>query len=196
MSQLMTKKEIAASLGVSTKTVTRHIQDLNLEGTKVGRALAYTEAQVKKIAESSGKSIERKNLVKLAKSEAEAAKLADEGHAEAYDEILRRLDTLAASSDNFVTNSYLVSALKPITENMLDSVTALKALSGVTETVEIMTQKLDSMDKKLDKVLYFAQHTKEINYQKFAEMIADVFAERYLKPSDENIVHFPTRKMS
>lgn len=195
MSQLMTKKEIADCLRVSTKTVSRHIQDLGLQGTKVGRSLAYTEAQVKKIAESSGKSIERKNLIKLAKSAAEASKLADESHAKDYDEIIRKLDALAASSDNFVTNSYLVSALKPITENMMDSVTALKALSGVTETVEIMTQKLDSMDKKLDKVLYFAQHTKEINYQKLAEMIADVFAERYLN-SSEKVVHFPNRKMS
>lgn len=194
MSQLMTKKEIADCLGVSTKTVSRHIQDLNLSGTKVGRALAYTEAQVKKIAESAGKSIERKNLIKLAKTEAEASKLADEGHAKDYDEIIQKLDSLAASSDNFVTNSYLVAALKPITENVTDSVTTLKALSGVTETVELMTQKLDSMDKKLDKVLYFAQHTKEINYRKFAEMVADVFADRYL--SSDKVVHFPNRKMS
>lgn len=195
MSQLMTKKEIADSLGLSTKTVSRHIQDLNLSGKKVGRALAYTESQVKKIAESTGKSIERKNLINLAKLEAKASALADGSHAKDYDEIIRKLDALASSSDNFVTNSYLVAALKPITENVTDSVTTLKELAGVTETVELMAQKLDSMDKKLDKVLYFAQHTKEINYQKLAEMIADVFAERYLN-SSEKVVRFPNRKMS
>lgn len=194
MSQLMTKKEIADSLGVSEKTVSRHIKDLNLSGTKVGRALAYTESQVKKIAESTGKSIERKNLINLAKSEARASALADESHAKDYDEIIQKLDSLAASSDNFVTNSYLVAELKPITDGVMDSVTTLKTLSGITETVELMNHKLDSMDKKLDKVLYFAQHTKEINYRKFAEMVADVFADRYLS-SDKN-VHFPNRKMS
>lgn len=195
MSQLMTKKEIADSLGVSTKTVSRHIQDLGLQGKKVGRALAYTEAQVKKIAESAGKSIERKNLIKLAKTEARASKLADESHAEVYDEIIKKLDSLASASDSFVTNSYLIAALKPLTNGITDSLTTLKALSGVTETVELMTQKLDSMDKKLDKVLYFAQHTKEINYQKLAEMIADVFAERYLN-SSEKVVRFSNRKLS
>lgn len=198
MSQLMTKKEIADCLNVSTKTVSRYIQDLGLQGTKVGRALAYTEAQVKKIAESSGKSIERKNLINFAKSKAKASKLADKGHAEAYDEIIKKLDSLVAVSDSFVTNSYLVAALKPIIDGidgMTDPVAAIKALSGVTETVKIMAQKLDSMDKKLDKVLYFAQHTKEINYQKLAEMTADVFAERYLN-SSEKVVRFPSRKMS
>lgn len=195
MSKLMTKKEIAACLDLSEKTVSRHIKDLNLSGKKVGRALAYTESQVKKIAESTGKSIERKNLINFAKTKAKASKLADESHAENYDEIIRKLDALSASSDNFVTNSYLVAALKPITDGMTDSVTTLKALSGVTETVELMTQKLDSMDKKLDKVLYFAQHTKEINYRKLAEMTADIFAERYLN-SSEKVVHFPNRKMS
>lgn len=194
MSQLMTKKEIADCLGVSTKTVSRHIQDLGLKGTKAGRALAYTETQVKKIAESAGKSIERKNLIGLAKSEAKASKLADEGHAETYDEILRKLDALAASSDDFVTNAYLVSALKPITEKMTDSVTTLKELAGVAETVGLLSQKLDAVDKKLDEVLRFTKNVKSVNYQKLAETIADVLAERYLK--SENIVHFPKRKLS
>lgn len=194
MSRLMTKKEIADCLGVSTKTVSRHIQDLNLRGTKVGRALAYTEAQVKKIAESSGKSIERKNLIQLAKSEAKASKLADEGHAKDYDEILRKLDALAASSDNFLTNSYLVSALKPITEGVTDSVTTLKTLSDAVSTVNLMSKKLDAVDKKLDEVLRFTKSVKSVNYQKLAEMIADVLAERYL--SSDKVVHFPKRKLS
>lgn len=194
MSQLMTKKEIADSLGVSTKTVSRHIQDLNLRGTKVGRALAYTEAQVKKIAESSGKSIERKNLIQLAKSEAKASKLADESHAEAYDEILRKLDALAASSDNFVTNSYLVAALKPITEGMNDSTATLKELSGVADAVGLLSQKLDAVDKKLDEVLHFTKNVKSVNYEKLAEKIADILAERYL--SSDKVVRFPNRKLS
>lgn len=193
MSQLMTKKEIATSLGVSTKTVSRHIQDLKLNGTKVGRALAYTESQVKKIAEATGKSVERKNLIRLAKTEARASKLADEGHAEAYDEILRRLDALTASSDDFVTNSYLVSALKPITEKMTDSVTTLKELAGVAETVGLLSQKLDAMDKKLDEVLGFTKNVKNVNYQKLAETIADVLVERL---SSDKIVQFPNRKLS
>lgn len=194
MSRLMTKKEIADCLGVSTKTVSRHIQDLNLRGTKVGRALAYTEAQVKKIAESSGKSIERKNLIQLAKSEAKASKLADEGHAKDYDEILRKLDALAASSDNFVTNSYLVAALKPITEGMNDSTATLKELAGVADAVGLLSQKLDAVDKKLDEVLDFTKNVKSVNYEKLAKKIADILAERYL--SSDKVVRFPNRKLS
>lgn len=193
MSQLMTKKEIADCLRVSTKTVSRHIQDLGLQGTKVGRSLAYTENQVKKIAESSGKSIERKNLIKLARSEAEASKLADESHAKDYDEIIRRLDTLAASSDDFVTNSYLVSALKPLTEKMTDSATMLKELAGVADAVGLLAQKLDAVDKKLDEVLGFTKNVKNVNYQKLAETIADVLVERL---SSDKIVQFPNRKLS
>ena len=194
MSQLMTKKEIADSLGVSEKTVSRHIKDLNLSGTKVGRALAYTDSQVKKIVESTGKSIERKNLIKLAKTEAKASKLAYEGHDKDYDEILRKLDALAVSSDDFVTNSYLVSELKPLTEGVMDSVTTLKKLSDVVDTVSLISQKLDAMDKKLDEVLDFTKNVKSVNYRKLAEMIADVLTERYL--SSEKVVHFPNRKMS